>query len=404
MAQSSTDTLVIGAGPYGLSVAAHLRAAGVDHKILGPPMDAWNRMPRGMFLRSAVSASSLSAPARKLKIDDYFREQGMTPRYPVPLETFLAYSRWFVERAEIDVDQRLVSSLAADNGGFRAVLEDGEEITAARVVVAAGTKPLKWIPPQFRELGPELVSHAGDHSDLSVFAGKRLVVVGAGQSAIEFAAIAHEEGADVRVLFRAPSVHWLTRSARLHTAWLLGKLLYSPNDVGPAGLSRVVSLPGAFRRLPMELRRKATARCVRPAASAWLVERMREVPLDPGRTVREATEHSGRVRLDCSEQGVVEADHVLLATGYQVDLARYGLIAPDLLAAIQSVGGFPALGPGFESSVDKLHIVGWPASGTFGPAMRFVCGADFAARALTRAAVPARRRAPARVPTAHVAG
>lgn len=404
MAQNSTDTLVIGAGPYGLSLAAHLRAAGIDHKIIGPPMDAWNKMPRGMYLRSAVSASSLSAPGRKLKIEAYHREQGMTPIYPVALETFLAYSRWFVERSEIEVDRRLVSSLAADNGGFRAVLEDGEEIAAARAVIAAGTKPLKWVPPEFRELPSALASHAGDHSDLSVFEGKRLVVVGAGQSAIEFAAIAHEQGADVRVLFRAPSVHWLTRSARLHSAWLLGKLLYSPNDVGPAGLSRVVSLPGAFRRLPMGLRHRATARCVRPAASAWLVDRMREVPLDPGRVARTATEHSGQVRIECSDGGVVEADHVLLATGYQVDLSRYGFIAPDLLAAIGSVGGFPALGPGFETSAGNLHVLGWPASGTFGPAMRFVCGADFAARAITRAAQASRRSAAAPAPAADAAG
>ena len=49
---SSCEVAIIGTGPYGLSVAAHLRDTGVKFRIFGKPMDLWrNHMPKSMMLK-----------------------------------------------------------------------------------------------------------------------------------------------------------------------------------------------------------------------------------------------------------------------------------------------------------------------------------------------------------------
>jgi hypothetical protein len=347
-------------------------------------MDFWSRrMPKGMCLRSPARASSLSDPDRALTLETFSSEEGLTLGPPVPIDSFMRYGRWFAERAGVEVDPRLVEQLAVQDGAFTARLEDGEQLRARRVVLAAGSEPFQWTPPEFRNLPPQLASHASDHDDLGVFAGKQLVVLGAGQAGIEYAAIASEQGARVRVLVRAPRVRWLTRSARLHNMALLTTLLYSPADVGPAGLSRIVSVPNLFRLLPARLRDRATKRCTRPAAAAWLIERTNDIPIETGRGISSVAGENGGLRIALDGGAVLEADHLLLATGYRVNLASYRFLAPELLDAIRCAEGFPVLGSGLTSSVPGLHIVGWPATRTFGPLMRHVVGAEFAARAVT---------------------
>ena len=365
--------------------------------VVGKTMDFWSRkMPRGMCLRSPVRASSMSDPEGALTLEAFSADTGTTLGPPIPIESFLAYGQWFADRAGVEVDPRMVEQLSADDGGFAARLEDGETVRARNVVLAAGSEPFQWTPPEFRGLPSELVSHASDHGDLGVFAGKDLVVLGAGQAGIEYAAIASEQGARVRVVLRAERIRWLTRSAKLHTAPLLSQLLYAPADVGPAGLSRVVSVPSMFRMLPYAWRAKATKRCTRPAAAAWLIERTRNIPIHTGRGIS-SIETNGRVQIALEGGDRIEADHLLLATGYRVDLSGYTFVAPELLDAVRTKNGFPVLGPGLASSIPGLYMVGWPATGTFGPLMRHVVGSEFAATAVaarlsgSRAAAPALR-------------
>lgn len=396
MGQTSVDTLVIGAGPFGLSLSAHLRNTGVEHLVLGRPMDAWHRMPKGMCLRSPARASSLSDPAGVLTIEAFYAAHGLTLEYPVPLEHFLAYGQWFVDRAGVEVDDRFVTELAEADGGFFAQLDDGDEVLARRVVLAAGADSFQWIPPEFRALSPEVASHPGDHADLGVFAGKKLVVLGAGQSGIESAALAHEQGANVTVAFRAEGIRWLTRSARLHSTPVLNKMLYSPTDVGPAGLSRVVSAPELFRQLPLAAREKAIKRCTRPAAAAWLIDRTKDVTVEAGQ-FRGVAERPGGVRIACVDGRAIEADHLLMCTGYRVDLSRYSFLSPDLVGRIETLDGYPVLRRGLASSVPGLHIIGWPSVGTFGPVMRHVCGTDFTSHAVAASLASSRRSLASRV-------
>jgi cation diffusion facilitator CzcD-associated flavoprotein CzcO len=205
-----TNAAIIGAGPYGLAAAAELRAAGIETCAFGRPMSFWSEhMPRGMLLRSPYVASSIGSAQGPLSLDAFAACNGSTLDRPVPLESFVDYGRWVQATAVPDLDQRLVTRVERDGGGFAMVLDDDERITSRRVVVAGGIEPFAHVPPVFAGLPAALVSHTSQHRDLSVFSGRRVLVVGGGQSALESAALLHEAGADVEVVTRAPMVRWL---------------------------------------------------------------------------------------------------------------------------------------------------------------------------------------------------
>ena len=92
MAGSKTDVAVLGSGPYGLAAAAHLRAAGVDIRAFGEPMEFWaKQMPAGMFLRSAWYASDIAEPSGNFDLDDFKTREKVQFSPPVPLESFVRY-------------------------------------------------------------------------------------------------------------------------------------------------------------------------------------------------------------------------------------------------------------------------------------------------------------------------
>ena len=380
------DVAIIGAGPYGLSAAAHLRAVkGLDVRLFGEPMSFWERnMPAGMLLRSPWSASHISDPSGALTLDAYRSPSGGPLPAPVPLDGFIDYGRWFQRQASPDVDKRMVTGIERNPAGFRLTLEDGDALKSRRVVVAAGIGSFAQRPPQFDHIPSSLAFHSSEHSDLSRFAGRRIVVVGAGQSAFESAALLKEAGADVEIIARASEPRWLARSARLHGLGFLSKLLYAPTDIGPAGVSRLVAAPNLYRRLPRDLQDKLRVRSIRPAAAHWLRPRLSTVRMTMGRSVIAAIPGAGGVRIRLDDGGERFADHVLLGTGYRVDISRYSFLGPDLLRTLRCAGGFPRLTRGFESSIPGLHFVGAPAAWSFGPLLCFVAGVSFASCELTR--------------------
>jgi NADPH-dependent 2,4-dienoyl-CoA reductase/sulfur reductase-like enzyme len=375
-----TDVAIVGAGPYGLSVAAHLRAVrGLDVAVFGEPMSFWAGMPTGMLLRSAWDACYIGFPDGELTLDSYQAESGNAFGKPVPLDAFIDYGHWFQRTAVPDVDTRRVARIDRVPAGFRLLLADGETVHAARVVVAAGIEAFPARPPVFDGLSPELVTHSSEHRDLSSLAGKRVLVIGGGQSALESAALLHEAGTDVEVIARTDEIIWLHGGTVQRRLGRFKPLLYAQTDVGPAGLSRLVAVPAVFRRLPRDLQGKLAYRAIRPAGARWLVDRLTDVPITTARRVVTASEAPEHVTVGLDDGSSRAADHVILGTGYQVDVARYGFLAPQVVAGIRRVGGYPVLGRGLESSVPGLHFIGAPAAWSFGPTMRFVSGSWYAA-------------------------
>jgi cation diffusion facilitator CzcD-associated flavoprotein CzcO len=392
-ADGTHDVAVIGAGPYGLSCTAHLGALGVDVHTLGKPMELWERqMPVGMLLRSSWEASSISDPQQDLTLDAYEAERGVRLSRPVPLEDYLEYGRWYQRRAVPHVDGRRVARLDRAGGGFHLHLDDGETLAAGRVVIATGPAGFARRPVQFANLCSPLVQHSSELRELDGFAGLRTAIIGSGQSAIELAALLHEAGAEVEVMARANRIRWLRRSGWLHTregGWR--RILYPPTDVGPVGLSWLVAMPNAFSRVPPGLGDRIAYRCIRPAASAWLIPRTTEVRLTLGRGVESAAAVDDRLRLRLDDGSRREVDRVVLATGFEVRADRHPVLAPNLVSGIRTRDGAPLLGPGFESSVAGLHFIGAFAAASFGPVMRFVSGTPFTGRALAAHVAKARR-------------
>lgn len=380
---SQCDVVVIGAGPYGLSVGAHLTARGISARVYGEPMGFWaKKMPEGMLLRSPRVASNLSDPDSAFTLDAYEAASKTQPSAPLPLDTFVEYGRWFRHQLGSCLDERGVRSLERDEPGFRVILADGEEVRAKRVVIAAGIGPFKKKPGVFENLPDEHLTHCYEGRAIRKFAGRRIAVVGAGQSALESAALLHESGAHVEVIARQQRINWIGQHPWLHHMGPVSKLLYSSHDIGPAGISRLVAYPRITALVPLSLRDKIRTRAVRPAGAKWLPERLRNVTITPGCGVADARMVGNEVLLKLNDGSQRKVDHVLLGTGYKVDISKYDFLPTELAGSVQQFNGYPKLGRGFCCSVPGLHFIGATAARSFGPLLYFVAGTEFASREL----------------------
>jgi FAD-dependent urate hydroxylase len=385
------DVAIVGAGPYGFAAAAELRKKGIESRVFGEPMTFWNSMPKGMLLRSPVPACNIGDDP-KTSLLAWGDEVGIEISRPVPLEHFVEYGRWFQEKAVPGLDRRIVTSVQRENGHFRVGTEDGESIEAKKVIVAAGITKFPRRPKLFRDLPDEVVTHAVDESDLSRFAGRRVVVVGGGQSALEGAALLNESGADVEVIVRSPIVRWLAFRWQ-HKLGPVTKCLYAPPDVGPAIVSQFVAHPNWYRKLPRRWQDQLDPRSIRPAGAGWLKPRMDGVvPMTLGRQVVDVSVN-GKVERKLDDGSKREADHILLGTGYELDVAGYDFLDRGLVSEVRTVRpGYPVLSRHYESTASGLYFVGAIATWSFGPLMRFVAGSGFAARSVARGLARGRRR------------
>ncbi len=377
---SETDVAVVGAGPYGLSVAAYLRFAGIEHRIFGDIMSSWRaQMPEGMVLRSSIRASAVAHPQPGSTLSDWAHRVGRTIVAPVPLDDFLDYTAWYAQRNVDPVDPRHVISISTVRDGFALDMSDGERLSARRVVVALGFENCARRPAEFDGIETEFVSHVADNLPLDQLRGRRVAVVGSGQSALESAALAAEAGAHVQIVARAASVHWLHPL----DARPASRLPQAPTDIGGFVTGWLAAAPDVYHVLPGRARAKVDKRCLQPAAAHALRDRLAAVPMHLGERVKKVSCQGGVIELVLSGGDILTVDHVLLGTGYDVDVARFRILPPELLRRLDRRGTGLKLGSGFESSLPGLHFVGAPAVPSFGPVNRFVTGTWYAAPAVT---------------------
>jgi cation diffusion facilitator CzcD-associated flavoprotein CzcO len=417
---TSTDVLVLGAGPYGLSAYAHLKRHRLRTRIFGEPMRTWrSHMPDGMFLKSTPEASSIAAGRAGYNLDDYCRAVGAHmpgEHEAVPLDLFTDYGLWFAERLAPEVEQTEVTSIARDGAnGFAVETAAGEQFGTRTVVVASGLIGHAFTPPELdgaqsaaagatataasgTATSPALtrtVSHSSEHTDLSVFAGRDVAVVGAGQSSLESAALLAEAGARPTIVVRKPGVVFAGSPFDPSPSGPLGLYARIPKPQGPLGpgwpLLAVAKGPAAFRQLPDAARLSLVARVLGPAGAWWLRERVEgRVPIRTRHEVVGTSADGDGVRLHLAGPNgaatTLRADHVIAATGYRIGPDSFPFLSPDLRAALARVNHWPRLGPGYQSSIPGLYFVGFPSAASFGPLMRFVCGTGYASPRVTHAA------------------
>lgn len=393
------EAVVVGAGPYGLATASHVAARGLSVRTFGETMESWRqRMPRGMYLKSTPSASSISAPGPQSRLVDFCYatgEETLVGYRPVPIESFIRYGLWFKAQHVPEVEPAKVVHVARHGPAFTLAVETGEEILATNVILATGLTDAAYVPSVLVDLhttsASRLVSHSSDHRDFSALAGGHVAVLGAGQSALESAALLNEAGATVEVFVRGPRVLFATAPADL-TRQGLGTPLKPESPLGP-GWSHVAFsyLPAGFRRLPTPARLRLVASILGPSGAWWLRERVEgRIPLHLNHRLEDVNSSTDDVALTfrtaSGERRTRRFDHVIAATGYRIDVDALSFLDAGLRRSIaRTAGNWPALGPFFNSSVTGLYFVGLSAAATFGPLMRFVCGTRFAARRVAAA-------------------
>ncbi|MBS0559383.1 MAG: NAD(P)-binding domain-containing protein [Proteobacteria bacterium] len=383
--------LIIGAGPYGLSLAAHLAASRTRFRIVGTPMAPWrSNMPGGMFLKSEGFASNLHDPAGACTLATFCAEHGIPyadTGLPVSVETFVAYGEWFQRRQAPALEDRTVTRLRRAGDLFEAICGDGVRILAPWVVIASGITCFAHMPAQLGSLPDELVSHAADHHDFGTFSGREVAVIGGGASAADVAAALQAAGARTTIVTRRDRMRFQVPLG--DRSWL-DRLRAPMTPLGPGWKSVLCThAPLLFHVMPDGFRTDVVRRYL-GAAPGWFTRSLLEgkVPVVAGATVSEAAARDGRAALvlrhSDGRETMLLADHVIAATGYRVDVARIPYLDPALAGSVRTVGGAPRLSRHFESSVSGLYFTGTAAANSFGPMLRFAAGAGFAARRIAR--------------------
>ncbi|GAB3908667.1 hypothetical protein GCM10028803_44730 [Larkinella knui] len=367
-----SENLIIGAGPFGLGLAAYLRKRQHDFRVVGHPMEFWKRhMPAGMLLRSGVNWHL--DPDGQWTIERFLAGRGESPDLAEPLsrELYLAYTDWFIEQAEIPVQAAYVTQLSRDNDHFRAVLDDGSTVQARQVVIATGFYSYSHIPLTLSDLIPaNRIQHTRDAVNMADYQGKRVLIVGGRQSAFEWAALLREAGASrIDLCYRHDTPRFIPSD------WSWVETL----------VDGMVDQPGWFRNLSAEERDAHRANLWtegRLKLEPWLADRIfrPQVHLHPRTQLTQVTELPDGLRVTLDSGDELAVDEVIAATGYQVDIRRLPFLCDSLLAELAVDTGFPLLDNDFQSNVPGLYFSSFPAGLAFGPFFGFTIGVRAASR------------------------
>ena len=391
MPSSQLNVVIVGAGPYGLSLATYLRAQRIPFRIFGSPMSSWREhMPQGMSLKSEGFASNIYDPEGSFTLARFCRDAGLPYSDvgdPVALQTFVAYGLEFQRRLVPELDTSAISSIKRSNGGYRVKSETGEVVESKCVVIATGISHLSHTPDILSAFPSDIVSHSSAHSDLSRFRDTVVAVIGAGASAVDIAALLHEQGAKVHLIARAPSVEFHEPS--IEPRPILERMMAPRSGLGVGWRSKMCTdLPLLFRVMPERFRLRVVKRHLGPAPGWFMKDRVvGQFPVHVSTEIDALTIRDGRAHLQTRQRGQrseIVVDHVIAATGYKADVDRLTFIDEELRRQISRVDRAPVLTSNFESSAPHFYFVGLASANCFGPLARFAYGARFAAARLSR--------------------
>jgi len=374
MSPVRTEFLVVGAGPYGIAAAAYAKSLGIDVTVVGRPLEAWKRhMPRGMFLRSGPDWHLDARDAATF--DAFVQERRLTTREtkPVPLDTFLDYAAWFMDRYSVTPRDTYVRHLARPGTFFVATLDDGSQVVAENVLLALGFAFFKHCPEEIVTVLPaRSFTHTCETVEFDVYRNKRVLIVGGRQSAFEWAALIREHDADeVHLVLR----HTTPKFAETDWSW-----------VQPM-VRRAVEDHGWWRRLGEHDQRLIRDRfwaTGRLTLEEWLAPRVHQpnIHVHPETVIASAgARNDGTFDVILNDGSRLNVHRIILATGYRPAMNAVGFLdGATIVNSLQTVDGYPALDPEFQTSLPHLFVTGLAATRDFGPFFGFTVGCPVAAR------------------------
>jgi hypothetical protein len=288
-----------------------------------------------------------------------------------------------------------VTALDRKPDGFELKLANAECFRAKNVVIATGLSHAEYIPQELAQLPVELRSHSSAHRDLSQFNGRDVVVVGAGQSALETAALLNETQAKVTLLARGSSIKWpAAPSPGQRSLWQRIRRPASPLGAG-LEIWFCATAPMGFYHLPQRTRLsmvrggKSREAVLGPFGSWWLRERVvGRLPILLGQSLLGVATRGGKAILRVNgpdgRSRDLATDQVIAATGYRFSASLLPFFDETLLRDLRCFEQVPLLSRSFESSIPGLYFTGLASAYNFGPLMRFLCGSQYAAERICR--------------------
>jgi FAD-dependent urate hydroxylase len=385
---NSPSIAIIGAGPYGLSIAAYLGKLGVPYLIFGIPMHSWmTEMPKDMLLKSEGFASNLGDPAGRFTLRRFCEDSGLSyadEGFPVPRETLVRYGLAFQRRFVPQVEREHVTALEPNTEGFLVTPSNGEPVSVPAVVIAVGITHFRSMPEVLSRLPKGFVSHSAEHHELTRFRGRQVAIIGGGASAIDLAALLREAGAAVQLVIRGASLN--IHAHREIPQPIVNAIRAPMSTIGPGWRHLFCAeMPGMFRYLPQDVRLRVVKKGIPPAAGWFMRGRVEgKVPVLLGHSLEGAEIKEGQVRLQLVDsegcRSILSVDHVVAATGYRPDVHRLPFMSPRLTERLRLVENTPVLSANFETSIRGLHVVGLLSAYSFGPVVKFVAGSSYTAR------------------------
>ena len=377
----SVELLIVGAGPFGLAMAAQAQQDGLNYLVVGKPMAFWrSHMPAGMYLRSACDWHL--DPANVHTIEAFLATRGQTPAdaQPLALDFYLAYTRWFQEQKGLAIEPALVDRLDRLDrveGGFRAQMENGETIAAANVALALGFANFVHIPAELAALLPaDRYAHTCHLVNFAPLVGKRILILGGRQSAFESAALLREAGAaHVHISYRHPTPQFVPsdwgRANRI-----VADLAENPTwfrDLSEEGKAEINHWFWTEGRLKLEP--WLWPRIAHPNVTLWPESQLADCAVK--------ADGAMQIRLESGASFLV--DQVLFATGYEVEMGRVPLLARgNLLAELATSNGSPRLDEHLQTNIPGLFITSMPAVQDFGLFFAFTLSARLSAQLMGR--------------------
>lgn len=380
----TNDLLIIGAGPFGISLAILAKHYGLNYTLFGKPAEFFRSLvPSEMTMRSFVE--NHVDPLGEFTIERFGSEIGLEKDQIYPINTifYSNYIDWLVGKYDIKIESAYVSELSKftneeNNSYFEAIDESGEKHLTKSAVIAIGQKYFYSIPKELSDSIPsKYLFHSSQVTDFTKFRNKSVLIVGGRQSAFEWAAFLSEAGArEVHLTYRhdTPTFKDSDFNEWKEIFQAIDSLPESKNtflELNEVSQNKIKSEFFSLGRLHIE---------------GWLENRISSdrIFMHPNTNiVKSELIDSNQIQIELSDKTKVLSDFVIAATGFKPEIGRVPFLTKgNIIESLITTDGSPILSNNFESNINGLYFTSSLASHSLGPYFNLTMPACVSAKAI----------------------